>query len=497
MLQARSDYFRRLFSQPPSNLSLDPTNPPIVDLTVLDPDAFRIVRRFLYTAEEEDEATSPTSTDWRLVLECFRVTDYLGVQERSPAYRDSFVAMFHRFASQAGVSSGVSYAGYGHHHGQGLSLSHSEDPRETCREMWMAADAYRLDDLLVGTATSFWRLFGGEQHRAELGRVLGTRLETLIKVINAIPRELEPPIGRFRLVRSWMMGRNMDEEDVNDDEVTAGNDVGRNGNGRSVARKTSMASSMNGYATAAGNAAPSSAGVSPLSPTFDGGGNGGAYEDDAYPESEADDAEIRSTPSSPRSRPQYPASNISSRKRESYLSNSTTITYISNGANGGTLPRRPASIYSAGNYASLKRGEGGGGWGFNVGGGGGILDRGVDGRSNAGDLTISPRRPTLSKVLATLDLAGISATDLVDEVEPSGLLTDRHLLTLYRAAALEREQTPLWMPVPAGFAGRRFLNHNPRTGYVTLSAQARRGDVAPTSPTGSSVTYCYVEPIRA
>ncbi|KAI8834870.1 hypothetical protein BC829DRAFT_68933 [Chytridium lagenaria] len=126
MLIARSDYFRRLFQSGTQER---------VILSHLDPDAFRIVRRFLYTAEEEDEATSPTTDDWRLVLEAYRVTEYLGVHERSPAYHACFVNIFHRLAMEL-------------------------HDRETCREMWVAAEGYGLDNLLVGCAPYFWVMFG-------------------------------------------------------------------------------------------------------------------------------------------------------------------------------------------------------------------------------------------------------------------------------------------------------------------------------------------------
>ncbi|KAJ3109601.1 hypothetical protein HDU96_007164 [Phlyctochytrium bullatum] len=183
MLMARSDYFRRLFSSGAGKQDER------VMLVNLDPDAFRIVRRFLYTAEEEDEATSPTTDDWRLVLEAYRVTEFLGVHERSPAYQTCFVAIFERFAVEL-------------------------QDRETCREMWGMASGYGLDNLMVGCAGAFWRVFGtgsfggggGGVGGEDLRTLLGGRLETLIKVVNAVPPHLETPIGRFRLVRSWIMG---------------------------------------------------------------------------------------------------------------------------------------------------------------------------------------------------------------------------------------------------------------------------------------------------
>ncbi|KAJ3108731.1 hypothetical protein HDU97_000129 [Phlyctochytrium planicorne] len=599
MLMARSEYFRRLFG---SNSTVDH-----VSLLHLDPDAFRIVRRFLYTAEEEDEATSPTTDDWRLVLEAYRITEFLGVHERSPAYHDCFVSIFRRFALDT-------------------------PDRETCRDMWIQTQHHNLDNLLVGCAPYFWMMFGtGSNSNAasrsgeeDLRELLGGRLETLVRVVNAVPAGLETPVGRFRLVRSWVLGRQggagqlqqqgqgqkgsllrkgWGPEDEEEREEGFGGSTPteryRGGSGYYEEEEDEEEFEDDrdefGYENGNGN----------------GNGEDDEEEEDSFSSSPTTTAENPSSATSPNQPGLGGVEDSPGRKRESYMSTSTVTTYAS------STPSRVPSSYGGGRYASLKRqtsvdfsgdqqqtvqvqhqqvrrrntnaslreeegrqrrsrpasmivtnggGVGGkgprsargvvGGFqytGFmrsmratgasggggeerkSVGGGGAGVNATTGGAAaGAGGVAVVERRRkplSTAKILANLDLTGITALDLADEVEPSGLLSDRHLLTLYRAAALDaatggkdgNSSALVWAPLPCGLNGRRFLTPNPKAGQgaVSISAGQRPDAVAilenygllsPGNAGGNashgagaavnalsalSVTYCGLEPLRS
>ncbi|ORY38544.1 hypothetical protein BCR33DRAFT_720593 [Rhizoclosmatium globosum] len=151
ILATRSDFFRaQLVSQI------------IVDLPFLDPDAFRIVLRFIYSAQQDDEATSTKTQDWRLVLACYQAAKYLGLEDRAAIYLKVFTSIF------------------GH------------------------ADA-SSSDVLVACAPAFWVMFGSS---ASGNQPLGwLKLATLIRILNAIPDNMESAVGRFRIVTLWVQSQ--------------------------------------------------------------------------------------------------------------------------------------------------------------------------------------------------------------------------------------------------------------------------------------------------
>ncbi|KAJ3208139.1 Chitin synthase, class 2 [Dinochytrium kinnereticum] len=596
MLIARSDYFRRLFSSASPDRNMEK-----VMLTHLDPDAFRIVRRFLYTAEEEDEATSPTTDDWRLVLEASRVTEFLGVHERSPAYHACFVSIFHRYAME-------------------------RHDRETCREMWIAAAGYGLDNLLVGCAPFFWIMFGTGSNGSsglatgteDLRELLGGRLETLIKVINAVPAHLETPIGRFRLVRSWLLGQEqrIPDEDMYrrraakpppDDGITTPLNTSPDVTDLALVSADTSPTQINGgysnegvadgYVRNGDEDLRSQRGLEgdDFTEELD-----GEEDEDEYYE-EYDEEGTVSVPASPTSLPTpytpegygLNRSDPHDRKRESYISTSTATTYASNNSripsyygrpqlkhrqsleqmghqnnpgDGGPKSRdrshslsqpsqgrqQDAALRRRGTQASLRERE----TTFSDNGADDPTPTEKSGRiarpmsmivtrldssrmtNGGGRRPLTPKRklqrpastvfsastggrhrgPPRSKVLASLDLTGILASDLVEEVEPSGLLSDRHLLTLYRAAAVQKEaglSPTLWMPLPCGLNGKRYLTPNSKAGFgaVTISTGQRPEALqtleavlgsALQNPTAASatlsslsVTYCASEPLKA
>jgi hypothetical protein len=113
----------------------------------------------------------------------------------------------------------------------------------------------------------------------------------------------------------------------------------------------------------------------------------------------------------------------------------------------------------------------------------GMNDMGSGGASS-NDLLLSltaQRQKTLSK----LDLSGISATEIAQEIEPQGFLSDRHLLQLYKSAALEKEFRPLFVPLPCGFQSKKFVSVDRRNRGVFLQGHQ----------TPLSVTYCLMEPL--
>ncbi|KAJ3119095.1 hypothetical protein HDU96_000010 [Phlyctochytrium bullatum] len=554
ILIARSDYFRKLLAA----AALDPRSPLRIELLFLDPDAFRIVLRHLYTAEEEDEATNPTSEDWRLILECYRTVEFLGVGDRSPTYLSCFASLFRRLARR----------------------NHRDRPedRETCSEMWTAADAYQLDDLLVACAADFWKLFGtafGSSSsplesaavlsptyggtRREIARLLslGNRLETLVKVLNAIPAHLEPPVGKFRIVRSWLMSQPPPASSPDGDGSAAAVEAAA-----APARTPSQ-----GYRPSVGSTAGSIGGRRPSSAVIvtslwsvsaghsfvEEGGTLYRLQEESplSPVTPGDDKEGSSPPShegtvihhndqegSSRSPPQSPppgpnssvvvATPTSRRRRESYLS---TITTSSSGVASSVGPPSSAGwrkgqptvgLIKEVGVAGTAGAGGGGGNGSPVGSNGRSPSQGgqLPGPGSAGGASSSgfparglaasamELRASRQKVLTRLNLQGITATDLAEEVEPSGILSDRHLLSLYRAAALEKEHPPLWMPVPVGFSqsqnhhapfissshhgglslGRRNTITNAKTKTVTLMAS----HVGP-----GFVTYCLADPVAS
>ncbi|KAJ3220405.1 hypothetical protein HDU67_000072 [Dinochytrium kinnereticum] len=537
ILIARSDYFRKLLAAS----SMDPRSPVRVELLFLDPDAFRIVLRYLYTAEEEDEATTPRSEDWRLILECYRITEFLGIQERSPIYLSCFVSLFGRLSKR--------------------------NDRESCGDMWASADAHQLEDVLVGCAPEFWRLFGGGNSgleassssssfalspvsapvgRGEVARLLnlGNRLEILVKVMNAIPNYLETPVGKFRIVRSWLMAQPpppspSDEDSAAEMAQQAQASLSRRASAAVVVMPLSLQNTTaldesqlyrlrEEYAEGSeGSSPPNETGFSHTQPPI--------RANPSIPgHSSGDDA--KSPPQSPvvgSAAPGTSGAPVATRKRrESYLSTITT-------SSGGMAPssvgppssagwRKGAPTIGLSKEAGVVTGNQWGGVGSStsyapsVASGGGSVGRSPSvygalagvGIGGPGSYASGPSmsgafsggldvRAARQKVLTRLNLSGITATDLAEEVEPSGILSDRHLLSLYRSAALEKEHPPLWMPVPVGFTqsqnhhvthhgglglGRRNTASNARAKTVTLTAS----HLGP-----GFVTYCQADPVSS
>ncbi|KAJ3228544.1 hypothetical protein HDU81_006115 [Chytriomyces hyalinus] len=184
ILATRSDFFRNEFFSAGNQ-----SGNVIIEMPLLDPDAFRIILRFLYTAEEDDEATSPTTNDWRLVLACFQACLHISLNERAQVYQRVFVALFQ--ACDAAVPESL----------------------DDARDMWTSAISMGLEDLLVACAPAFWVVFGAQNSSVNIcssgGKhlLVDVPLDTLIRIINAIPDNLESAVGRFRLIKLWIMSQ--------------------------------------------------------------------------------------------------------------------------------------------------------------------------------------------------------------------------------------------------------------------------------------------------
>ncbi|KAJ3412667.1 chitin deacetylase [Chytridiales sp. JEL 0842] len=424
----------------------------MVDLTFLDPDAFRIILRYLYTAAPLDEATDPSSNDWRLVLACYTSSIFLDIPERCQTYHNTFVSIFSRYS---------------------LSKRHADE----CKEMWTELDQLGLEDLLVSCTPYFWQLFGssddnnsnnlcGERTHLIAGMLtVGKRLECLVRIVNAIPAHLEPPIGKFRLVKGWLMAHAGLEEEA---QTVCLDMFGPPVRMASLGSEDALDHEMR---TTSG----SRIGLHRIQdPNF------GALESNGFEEDDDNNQNNYSGGSqfigSP---PQSPTFHISanigkSKKRESFLSNSSS-------SNGGGRHQRKAAI--AGGYPSNQPG-----------------DR-QSYSSNGSNTTIhnnnnhnnmpNPHSPPTSTphqhhhhfhpALSLLDLSGITATEIASEIEPSHLLSPHHLLQLYKSAALEKEFTPFFAPLPCGLAGKRYMTFNRKTKSVTIQA-----------PKGHSRSLTYV-----
>ncbi|KAI8611423.1 hypothetical protein BC830DRAFT_1141236 [Chytriomyces sp. MP71] len=409
ILSTRSEFFRaEISSIAPGSSQL------IIELPFLDPDAFRIILRFLYTGEEEDEATSPTTNDWRLVIECYQAAQHLGLHERAFAYQRVFYGIFQ--TCDPFLPEGL----------------------EEAREMWSSATRKDLRELLIACAPAFWVVFGS-QSNSNQGTSSGKHLlvevplDTLIRIINAIPENLESAVGRFRLAKMWMLSQ-------------------------------------------------------PLTriPALDGEDDGffvGQHYDDATQALEMDDEQelLMSPPATPMlETSQVIVTSVKPTPLSARDSSATIVTSTSRSRRpSATLPDATCPLASRPVSASPTR--------FRT------QSPTASPKSQGTYLPSNSQQIAQYKqLLLNLNLNGLTGAQILREVEPSNIFSTSHILQLYRAAAAASPSgggsgaASTWIPVPCGFRGRRPSSWNSRTKWVTVG-----GSSAGTQ--GGNVTYCTVE----
>ncbi|KAJ3030773.1 UNVERIFIED_CONTAM: hypothetical protein HDU68_007850 [Siphonaria sp. JEL0065] len=435
ILSTRSDFFRSEFAAATSTLHSTSLTQTIIELPFLDPDAFRIVLRYMYSSEEEDEATCLDTQDWRLVLACYQSAHHIGLQDRAQIYQRVFTHIF----------------------------STSNDPsttqgRESTRDMWIAASSIlEVEDLLVACAPSFWVLFGTESAGGNgnglgiAGRqlLIDLKLSTLIRVLNAIPEYLESAVGRFRIVKSWMvaqpaLGMFDDEEGEDEDGFMVGKhyDV-----------DMSPVSPVSEYGEIVGSLSP------PVTPTLMAGRM--TMEAAVKTSTSPVTGVLAVTSVASVTAASTFASGTSKqalRTKESY----NNLHATNSQPNLKTLiPRKPSSlqIQTSTPLSTPAR------------------TRGV-----TVALKVSQEQQT---ALQELHLPSLTATDILREIEPSNLLMQSHVLSLYRVAASTPSSSTSWGPVPSGFKGRRCSSWSSRTRWVHVGGSAAIG--------AGNVTYCTPE----
>ncbi|KAJ3067065.1 hypothetical protein HDU99_003636, partial [Rhizoclosmatium hyalinum] len=430
ILATRSDFFRDQFAQSAAETTLKGSvSQIIVDLPFLDPDAFRIVLRFIYSAQQDDEATSTKTQDWRLVLACYQAAKYLGLEDRAAIYLKVFTSIF------------------------GHADASSSRGHESAVDMWSAACATQYaEDVLVACAPAFWVMFGssvGGNQPSGLGAcgrklLLELKLATLIRILNAIPDNMESAVGRFRIVTLWVQSQPaiglFTDAVFNKDTGFVHIPFADN----------SVSSPLN---------SPPSTRQSPNIPIDD---------------------TLDSPPSTPT--PIHSPTRLHSKPSVSFAKSPPSLHALNTHASFSTLSlssppsksrlRSTPSMYTLKSHASFS-------------------DLGYSGPTNSATFFSAPPQPlNVSNehqvLLETLHLPCLTAQDILREIEPAQLLSPSHILTLYRLAALAPPTGPIpWSPVPTGFHGRRSTVWNSRTRWSTIGPSNSPG----------TITYCTPESI--
>ncbi|KAI9347275.1 hypothetical protein BDR26DRAFT_71554 [Obelidium mucronatum] len=191
ILRTRSDFFKAQLPASAVTNSGSLTQL-IVELPFLDPDAFRIVLRYIYSLEEDDEATSLDTEDWRLVLACYQAAHHISLNERADIYLQVFTHIF------------------------SINDPSTSQGREAACDMWAAASSLSwrggccdcmctrvlgfIRAPLLGLVMRGWALLADNN-------LWTLSLPVLIRVLNAIPEHLESAVGRFRIIKSWFMAQ--------------------------------------------------------------------------------------------------------------------------------------------------------------------------------------------------------------------------------------------------------------------------------------------------
>ncbi|KAJ3111445.1 hypothetical protein HK100_002676, partial [Physocladia obscura] len=463
----------------------------VLALPNVDPDAFRILLRYIYTAEEDDAASYPFTRDWRLVLACHQVAIYLHLFDRAAVYQRTFALIF-----SALVSSNTAVK-----------------DSETVQDMWCAIAAPECaagDDLLVACAPAFWiaygrfsgsssssdaRIFDGGYNGnrrvhglSVVGRrlLVGLRIPTLVKVVNAIPDTLETAVGKFRIVEGWIMAQPDSgiEYSSEDDDYSADNgsdakfEYSRDRIWSSVLEEDEE--DFKDYESDFGTEDNDEKQDFIEQRGYESSVVGSLSPDEPRQISTDSSKSPAGTLYSPEQNPRRLARLVHQKlkQRQSYhnlksqvsshsiKSAFTTITTASNGIakNTPATTNNPVATESS--------------------------------------INLEARALKYQKSLQKLELYGLTAPEILNEIEPARVLSDSQILGLYRAAAAAAAASPqgasmTWMPVPSGFRGRRCSTWNSRTRWTSVGGAAVAVGAAVAADEeedyGGFVTYCTPE----
>ncbi|KAJ3067982.1 hypothetical protein HDU98_008860 [Podochytrium sp. JEL0797] len=464
ILSTRSDFFKDKFITAMAHPN-QKNKQLVVELPQIDPDAFRILLRYIYSAEEDDEATHLCTQDWRLVLACFEGALQLELHLRATTYQRVFTHIF----------------------------SSSDISRESAREMWLAAcGSSGAETLLISCAPAFWLLFGSsgstfaeglgiagvEAGLGVGGRQLlsGLELGTLVNVVNAIPEHLESALGKFRLIKSWIQLRPCGEIALPEDDERC---VNKFGTGKQHARGGSLSppplsspSSRSWHEGEDVDSPPTTPTQSTNQPMLSPKSPSAVTKTLRSYESFYNLQKIKPresfhnlgsfNPVSDSSLPALGSRENKVKARESLSSINTTSRSIVNRESYSSLktliPRKQSTIFHQHHLQP------------------------------ASPSTPSAIPQSYRNSLQHLHLSGLTASDILREIEPAGILTSDHILQLYRAAAAAPQVGVAWGPVPLGFQGRKCSTVNSRTRWVTVGGGGN-------AVSAGNITYCTPEAV--
>ncbi|KAJ3352370.1 hypothetical protein HDU83_008135 [Entophlyctis luteolus] len=451
ILSTRCEYFKAELSRREQGVKAN------VFLPSIDSEAFAILLRYIYTANEFDEqdpaARLPFASasrrwqgtaNWRLVLACHHAATSLLMPERAAAYVHAFCDHFSAAVRETTCR------------GLWQDQDDATAALAVVREMWLAASNYATGggsalkstdaarDLLVACTPDFWTAFGADladgscnqcetsDHDCQGGGQIsaaGIKLlvhldaATLVAVVNALPPALESALGRFRIAREWVFARRNTQyhlglpQQQKEGLTTLLSTLGPD------AFYDSSFDSEDADGLVAWNVVKQKGSAATLKLSVPGD------DERFYESSNSPTSTLVGTPNrvTPDRTPTFGRRSV--REVQSFRNLRTMV------------PRTPtpACRQSSSSDADFGNSK-------------------LNGHRTFDPLQIDFSDDSL-EALEHLNLCGVSAADVLREVEPSGIFSTRRILELYRAAAAAEvaacDGGSLWMPVPLGFRGRR------------------------------------------